>query len=140
MKYQAAMKKKLSRIGAYVQREVEVGKCSQSDIEHIARHILMTVTPYTRAHDDGSYAAYRQEQEDFRTMSEEDKELKMAQMNAAFDAACDAAVEIPADDPDYHRFCADMEWWDGEARHRAHLRQIDAEIEMQILRMKEDPF
>lgn len=46
MKYQKAMKKKLSRIAAYVQREVEIGKCDQSDIEHIAKHILLTVTPY----------------------------------------------------------------------------------------------
>jgi hypothetical protein len=46
MKYQKAMKKKLSRIAAYVQREVEIGKCDQSDIEAIARHIVLTVTPY----------------------------------------------------------------------------------------------
>lgn len=46
MKYQKAMKKKLSRIAAYVQREVEIGKCDQTDIEAIARHIVLTVTPH----------------------------------------------------------------------------------------------
>lgn len=97
MKYQKAMKKKLSRIAAAVQREVEIGKCDQEDIEHIAKHILMTVTPFNDQVEEISL--------------KEKLQLRWSELGLVDDKP---KVMTPS--------------------------QIDAEIEMQILRMKEDPF
>ena len=48
MKYQKALRNKIDRIIKYVEEEVRIGKCNESDIQAIADAIRNEVEPYRR--------------------------------------------------------------------------------------------
>ena len=47
MKSQKVMKKKLTRITAFLTIEITSGKCTQADIDHILAHLKYNLSPWS---------------------------------------------------------------------------------------------